>query len=162
MPSCQSRKSHCGDDTILRPSYLHNGISYTGKITSLYWIRAQFPFQKAIMYVQGGNGVYMEYLRRAVGVHSMKSFTSHCLAPGTESKDIKNPRIDKNSLLIRRNCCEESFLVWAHPIGDDITILYRHSMGKTIPITANDRVHTHQKSPISDLRYLHYSGVWSR
>ena len=25
--------------TILRPSYLHNGISYTGKITSLYWIR---------------------------------------------------------------------------------------------------------------------------
>ena len=25
---------------ILRPSYLHNGISYTGKMTSLYWIRA--------------------------------------------------------------------------------------------------------------------------
>ena len=22
-------------------SYLHNGISYTGKMTSLYWIRAQ-------------------------------------------------------------------------------------------------------------------------
>ena len=28
--------------TILRPSYLHNGISYTDK-TSLYWIGAQFP-----------------------------------------------------------------------------------------------------------------------
>ena len=26
---------------ILRPSYVLNGISYTGKITSLYWIRAQ-------------------------------------------------------------------------------------------------------------------------
>ena len=38
--SYQYRKSHCGDKTILRPSYLHNGISYTGKITSLYWIRA--------------------------------------------------------------------------------------------------------------------------
>ena len=25
---------------ILRPSYLHNGISYTGKMTSLYWISA--------------------------------------------------------------------------------------------------------------------------
>ena len=25
-------KSHCVDETILRPSYLHNGISYTGKI----------------------------------------------------------------------------------------------------------------------------------
>ena len=33
-------KTHCGDKMILRPSYLHNGISYTGKMTSLYWIRA--------------------------------------------------------------------------------------------------------------------------
>ena len=41
MTSYQYRKSHCGDKTILRPSYLHNGISYTGKTTSLYWIRAQ-------------------------------------------------------------------------------------------------------------------------
>ena len=41
IPSYQYRKSHCGDKTILRPSYLHNGISYTGKKTSLYWIRAQ-------------------------------------------------------------------------------------------------------------------------
>ena len=41
MSSYQYRKSNCGDKTILRPSYLHNGISYTGKMTSLYWIRAQ-------------------------------------------------------------------------------------------------------------------------
>ena len=41
MSSHQYRKSHCGDKTILRPSYLHNGISYSGKMTSLYWIRAQ-------------------------------------------------------------------------------------------------------------------------
>ena len=39
MSSYQQRKSHCGDKTILRPSYLHKGISYTGKTTSLYWIR---------------------------------------------------------------------------------------------------------------------------
>ena len=39
--SYQYRKSHCGDKTILRPSYLHNGISYTGQMTSLYWIGAQ-------------------------------------------------------------------------------------------------------------------------
>ena len=32
MTSFQYRKSHCGDKTNLRPSYLHNGISYTGKI----------------------------------------------------------------------------------------------------------------------------------
>ena len=41
MSSYQYRKSHCGDKTILRPSYLHNGISYTGKTTSLYWIGVQ-------------------------------------------------------------------------------------------------------------------------
>ena len=41
MSSYQYRKSHCGDKTILRSSYLHNGISYTGKMISLYWIRAQ-------------------------------------------------------------------------------------------------------------------------
>ena len=41
MTSYRHRKSHCGDKTILRLSYLHNGISYTGKTTSLYWIRAQ-------------------------------------------------------------------------------------------------------------------------
>ena len=40
MPSYQYRKSHCGDKTILWPSYLHNGIAYTGKTISLYWIRA--------------------------------------------------------------------------------------------------------------------------
>ena len=40
MPSYQYRESHCGDKTILRPSYLHNGISYTGKMASLFWIRA--------------------------------------------------------------------------------------------------------------------------
>ena len=41
MTSYQYRKSHCGDKTILRPSYLHNGISYTDKMSSLYWIRDQ-------------------------------------------------------------------------------------------------------------------------
>ena len=40
-PSYQYRKSHCGDKTVVRSSYLHNRISYTGKMTSLYWIRAQ-------------------------------------------------------------------------------------------------------------------------
>ena len=39
MAFYQCRNSHYGDKTIWRPSYLHNGISYTGK-TSLCWIRA--------------------------------------------------------------------------------------------------------------------------
>ena len=43
MTSYQYRKSHYGDKTILRPSYLHNGISYTGKMTSFYSIGPQGP-----------------------------------------------------------------------------------------------------------------------
>ena len=37
MSSYQYRKSHFGDKTVVRSSYLHSGISYTGKITSVYW-----------------------------------------------------------------------------------------------------------------------------
>ena len=36
------RKYHYGDKTILRLSYLHNGISYTGKTASLYWFGALY------------------------------------------------------------------------------------------------------------------------
>ena len=39
MTSYQDRKSYCGENTVVRSSYLHNGISYTGKMSSLYWIR---------------------------------------------------------------------------------------------------------------------------
>ena len=41
MSSYQYRKSHCGDKTFVRSSYLHHGISYTGKMTSLYWFGPQ-------------------------------------------------------------------------------------------------------------------------
>ena len=41
IPSYQYRKSHYGDKTVVRSSYLHYGISYTGKMSSLYWIGAQ-------------------------------------------------------------------------------------------------------------------------
>ena len=40
MSSYQYRKCRCGDKTVVRSSYLHNVISYTGKMSSLYWIRA--------------------------------------------------------------------------------------------------------------------------
>ena len=41
VTSYQYRKSHSGDRTVLRQSYLHNGISCSGKMTSLYWIGVQ-------------------------------------------------------------------------------------------------------------------------
>ena len=39
MPGNQCRDSQCGDRGILRPSYLHNENSCTGKTSSLYCIR---------------------------------------------------------------------------------------------------------------------------
>ena len=45
MSSYQYRKSHCGDKTAVRSSYLHNGISYTGKMTPFYWISPQIHYQ---------------------------------------------------------------------------------------------------------------------
>ena len=44
MTSYQYRKSHCGDKTVVWSSYLLIGISYTGKMTSLYWIRPRRLF----------------------------------------------------------------------------------------------------------------------
>ena len=48
MSSYQYRKSHYGDKTVVRSSYLHSGISYSGKMTSLYRIRAQTAIQWAL------------------------------------------------------------------------------------------------------------------
>ena len=53
----QYRKSHGGDKMILRPSYLHNEISYTGKMASLYWIGGPAYFSHVC--------VYMVYVLRA-------------------------------------------------------------------------------------------------
>ena len=75
MTSCQYRKSHCGDKTILRPSYLHNGISYTDKTTSLYWIRAQAPMQhkgicnRHIDPTRSVSGVFSPGVLQINGVH---------------------------------------------------------------------------------------------
>ena len=48
MPPCQYRKSNYGDKTVLWPSYLHNGISYTWKMTSLYWPRAMLECLRSV------------------------------------------------------------------------------------------------------------------
>ena len=39
MSSYQHRKFNCGDEAVVKLSYHHKGISYTGNTTSLYWNR---------------------------------------------------------------------------------------------------------------------------
>ena len=48
MSSYQYRKFHCGDKTVARSSYLHNRISYTGKMASFCWI------SPLIVYIESG------------------------------------------------------------------------------------------------------------
>ena len=43
MSSYQYRKSHCRDKRVVISSYLQNGISYTGKMLFLNWIRDEVP-----------------------------------------------------------------------------------------------------------------------
>ena len=57
MSSYQYKKAHCGDKTVVRSSYLHNGISYTGKMSSLYWIRAQESCP--VDFIGSGNGLVL-------------------------------------------------------------------------------------------------------
>ena len=56
MMSYQYRKSHCGDKTVIRSSYLLNGISYTSKMSSLYWVGAQVIMSMVVSMV-----LHMQY-----------------------------------------------------------------------------------------------------
>ena len=55
MSSYQYRKSLCGDK-VVRSSYLHIVISFTGKMSSLYWIRALV--KKARMDLKRGDRIF--------------------------------------------------------------------------------------------------------
>ena len=107
MTPYQYRKSHCGDKTVVRSSYLHSGISYTGKMTSLYWIRAKGPVfpdiyskshyrDKTAMrssYFPNGN----PYIGRKVSVywHSplMTTLASADMLSGLCTERVKNPEV---------------------------------------------------------------------
>ena len=85
MLSYQYRKSHCGDKTVVRSSNLHNGISYTGKTTSLYWI-GPWLLKKVIL-VMLVLGIFMKlnYLCQmnvlVLKLWNCKSFIGHFYLP---------------------------------------------------------------------------------
>ena len=70
MSFYQWRESHCGDSTVLRSSYLHNGISYTSKISSLYWIRPQYVISLNVTAVQKRNSDPM--------IHFYSAYSAMC------------------------------------------------------------------------------------
>ena len=52
MSSLQYRKSHCGNKTILRPSYLQNGISYVAKRWHFYVIPGSCCVSRRFAYLR--------------------------------------------------------------------------------------------------------------
>ena len=69
----QYRKSHCGDKTVVRSSYLQNGISCTGKMTSLYWITSQVT-------IGSGNGLVPFQYQAIIWTNSDLLLTWHLIA----------------------------------------------------------------------------------
>ena len=78
MTSYQHRKSHCGDYTILRSSYLHNGISYTGKMSSLYWIRAQV--ESSVLSISVGQNMVFVNIKTAIPCIGICIIKTRCLS----------------------------------------------------------------------------------
>ena len=68
-------KSHCGDKTVVRSSYLHNGISYTGKISSLYWIRAQAISTGNLHPVSSISGRFIKHILTRCHLYKKKTFS---------------------------------------------------------------------------------------
>ena len=72
MSSYQYRKSYCGDKTVVRSYYLHNGISYTGKMSSLFWIRA-------LASINIDSNLVYEILQSYVALYCVPSFQEFCM-----------------------------------------------------------------------------------
>ena len=110
MTSYQYRKSHCGDKTILRPSYLHNGIPYTGKTISLYWIRAQMSVSCQAVFCFRFFFIVSTFADH--GITFKSSTRSHKVSPGLFSPDrAVNVHRDLVDLESEETTCRQHDLV---------------------------------------------------
>ena len=67
LPSYQYWKSCCGDKTAVRSSYLHTGISYTGKTVSLCWnVSAGFALEFVLEVLKLNCSLHYVKLSRAM------------------------------------------------------------------------------------------------
>ena len=108
--SYQYRKSHCGDKTVVRSSYLHNGISYTGKMTSLYWIRAWVGLIMVFTLLLIASPVYIYEIHTWPLPWLQMAFTPNCALPsGTAGTAL----IAKLHQFFLKNSCQWPF-TWKH------------------------------------------------
>ena len=63
LPSYWNAKSHCVNETVVKLSHLHNGISYAGNMASLYW------HQPLVLCVTRSSGALIHVLTLSVRVN---------------------------------------------------------------------------------------------
>ena len=101
MTYYQYRKSHCGDKMVVRSSYLHSGISYTGKMTSLYWIGAldctmpirplfQYPIRCLIVRSREVSKQWDLYLELSDSTEIWQAHRQHCCRSACQISKLCN------------------------------------------------------------------------
>ena len=115
ITSYQYRKSHCGDKTILRSSYLHNGVSYTGKMTSLYWIGTLAPIWHRILLWYFFGAVALGQMIAPVPVKQPRKIRMNTLARSTENLSLaktKHKHVHvRHWCLLGFNICTQLLLI---------------------------------------------------
>ena len=96
--SYQYRKSNCGDKTVVRSSYLHNGISYTGKMSSLHCIGALVPTHMSLETIKRNLWtkhvwLWFIHISNTTINHSRGVWHPHLSAISRYSKSNKNAHI---------------------------------------------------------------------
>ena len=97
ISSYQYRKSHCGDKTVVRSSSLLNGISYTGKMSSLYWIGALIYVQAILASI---SIVYKAFICHPRGQIRLWPLLYHIFIDPYENEWWKGPGNKNNFLFI--------------------------------------------------------------
>ena len=102
--SYQYKNLHCEDKTIFWLSYLHNGISYTDKIISVYWDRA----------LKAKNGTTAKWLEFQLPMKNLQWYGSWiCQGPGSKI------HVKFNSMLVNKDflawlCYQENIVLKTH------------------------------------------------
>ena len=142
MSSYQYWKSDCGDKMVVRSSYLHNGISYTCKMASLYWIR---PLGQGFI-----DGVIVWYC--AVPLWCVQF--SHKYSQNTPHSSPVRPRYGVSFVDPASDWCSASVPAIIYAISYDIVKHFKHQLFCMIKIIIKFGNKAHALSQNNKWTYL--------
>ena len=124
VSSYRYMKSHSEDKTVVRSSYLHNGISCNGKMSSLYWIGAQ---------TQSGSQTFdkSNYQWQLLSLLIMMMIINdNIYQPLINNCNIINQTIDSSNLIFY--LCENLCLIWLIIITYVVSLICIYSVLSTM------------------------------